>query len=78
MVVLNISLEPEFVISAELAVVKEKAKELGLTAEQQAKVLEVRRKGKNNKTAANSRQRQIQDLEDLQVIELKTVSTEKY
>ena len=60
MVDLNISLEPEFVISAELAVLKEKAKELGLTPEQQGKVLEVRKKGKNNKTAKSSRQRQIQ------------------
>ena len=73
MVDLNIRLEPEFVISVELALLKKKAKELGLSEEQQRKVLEVRRKGKNNKTAISSRQRQIQDLADLQVIKLKTV-----
>ena len=70
MVGLNISLEPEFVISAELALLKEKTKELGLTAEQQRKVSEVRKKGRNNMTAASSRKRQIENLEDLQVIEL--------
>ena len=73
MVDLNIRMEPEFVISVELALLKKKAKELGLSEEQQRKVLEVRRKGKNNKTATSSRQRQIQDLADLQVIKLKTV-----
>ena len=73
MVDLNIRMEPEFVISAELALLKKKAKELGLSEEQQRKVLEVRRKGKNNKTATSSRQRQIQDLTDLQVIKLKSV-----
>ena len=73
MVDLNIRMEPEFVISVELALLKKKAKELGLSEEQQRKVLEVRRKGKNNKTATSSRQRQIQDLADLQVIKPKTV-----
>ena len=76
MVGLNIRLEPEFVISAELAVLKEKAEELGLSAEQRRKLKEVRRKGRNNSTAARSRQRQIDNLEDLQVIELNSLKSE--
>ena len=69
MVGLNIRLEPDFVISAELAVLKKKVEELGLTPEQQRKVKEVRKKGRNNLTAIRSRQRQIDNIEYLQVKE---------
>ena len=69
MVGLNIRLEPDFVISAELAVLKKKVEELGLTPEQQRKVKEVRKKGRNNLTAIKSRQRQIDNIEYLQVKE---------
>ena len=67
MVELNISLEPDFVISAELAVLRQREEELGLSAEQQEKVREVRRKGRNNKHAITCRQRKVDDLADLQV-----------
>ena len=64
---LNISLEPDFVISAELAVLRQREEELGLSAEQQEKVREVRRKGRNNQHAISCRQRKVDDLADLQV-----------
>ena len=70
MVGLNISLEPEFVISAELAVLRRREEELDLSAEQQEKVREVRKKGRNNMHAMKCRQRKVDNLADLQVIEL--------
>ena len=57
MVDLKISLEPDFVIMAELAEMREAEKELGLSEEQKAKVMEVRRKGRNNRKATECRER---------------------
>ena len=68
MVELNISLEPDFVISAELAVLRQREEELGLSGEQQEKVREVRRKGRNNLHARNCRKRKSDKTTELQVI----------
>ena len=70
MVDLNISLEPEFVINAKLAVLRQREQQLGLSAEQQKQVREVRRKGKNNNCATNSRKRKVENIEDLKVTQL--------
>ena len=70
MVALNISLEPEFVITAELAVLRQREEQLGLSAEQQEKVREVRRKGRNINCATNSRKRKVENIEDLKVTQL--------
>ena len=69
MVALNISLEPEFVITAQLGLLLQREKELGLSEEQQVKVREVRKKGRNNLHARNCRKRKADKTTELQVIE---------
>ena len=70
MVGLNISLEPEFVITAELRLLEQREAELGLNAEQVGQVREARKRGRNKMHANNCRKRQIGELADLQVSEL--------
>ena len=65
---LNISLEPDFVIHAKLAEVKQKL--MGLSEEQKAKIKEVRRKGRNNRKATECRERMRDQTADLQVTQL--------
>ena len=67
---LNISLEPEFVIETELADLIHRVKELGLSKEQQVKVMEVRKKGKNNNNARQCRKKKLDKVASLQVTEL--------
>ena len=70
MVGLNISLEPEFVITTALPLLEQMEAELGLSSVQQMMVREVRKRGRNKMHAINCRKRKTDQLADLQVIEL--------
>ena len=66
----NISLEPEFVITAALWLLEQRETELGLSPEQRSLVRDVRKRGRNKMHANNCRRRQMDQLADLQVIDL--------
>ena len=55
----------------------QRGKELGLSEEQEVKVMEVRRKGRNNMHATKCRQRKADQSADLQVIELSQSQPDK-